>query len=272
MATRQARRRFTVLAIAVAISVILIVTQSSLGGAVKSVGSTVLSPFAFVINGVTRPIGNFLSGALNYSSATNENAKLRAQVARLRMSQAEVAYERRQVANVLGLQNLPFLNQLPTQTAQTTGISQSNFSATITISKGSSSGIAAGMAVVGAGGYVGQVVSTSSASSLVRLVTDGQTRIGVTFGTTPVMGMLKGNGHGSPLAVAYVPFNSLVHIGETVYTNGLSGSTFPAGIPVGHVITARSLATAAQMQIVIAPDANLGNLTYVNVVLWEPLK
>ncbi len=272
MASRQARRRFTVLGVVIVISVLLIATQSSIGGAAKSVGSTLLSPFTSVINTVTRPIGNFFSGALNYSSVTNENAKLRAQIAQMRMGQAEIAYERRQVANVLGLQNLPFLNQLPTETAQTTGIAQSNFSSTITISKGASSGIAPGMAVVGSGGYVGQVISTTAGSATVRLVTDGQTRIGVSFGTTSVMGILQGNGQGDPLAVAYVPIDSLVHAGESVYTNGLSGSEFPAGIPVGHVISAKSVATATQMQIVVAPDANLGNLSYVNVVLWEPLK
>lgn len=272
MASRQDRRRFTVLVVLVLVSILLITTQSSIGGAAKSLGSSVFSPFVSVIDAVTRPIGNFFSGALNYSSVTNENAKLRAQVGQLRMSQAEVAYERRQVANVLGLENLPFLNQLPTQTAQTTGISQSDFSATITISKGSSSGVTSGMAVVGSGGFVGQVVAASSRSATVRLVTDGQTRIGVTFGQSSVMGMLQGNGQGDPLAVAYVPIDSRVHVGETVYTNGLSGSELPPGIPVGHVVIARSVATATEMQIVVAPNANLGNLAYVNVVLWEPLK
>ncbi len=272
MASRQARKRFTILGVLIAVSVLLITTQSSVGGSVKSFGSILLSPFAAVVNTVTRPIGNFLSGALNYSSVTSENAKLRAQIAQLRMGQSEVAYERRQVANVLGLQNLPFLNQLPTQTAQTTGITQSNFSSTITISKGSSSGIAPGMAVVGAGGYVGQVVGASSKSSSVRLVTDGRTRIGVSFGQTSVMGVLQGGGPSHALTVSYVPIGSLVHVGETVYTNGLSGSEFPGGIPIGHVTLARSRSTASEMQIVIAPNANLGNLSYLNVVLWEPLK
>jgi len=58
--------------------------------------------------------------------------------------------------------------------------------------------------------------------------------------------------------------------GETMFTSGLDGADFPPGIPVAHVATFHTSAGASQESITVTPNANLGQLEYVDVVLWAP--
>ena len=69
-------------------------------------------------------------------------------------------------------------------TAQTIREYSSNFTATITIDKGRADGVDVGYPVVGAGGLVGQVIQPFHHTSVVRLITDGQSKVGVTFGSS----------------------------------------------------------------------------------------
>ena len=67
-------------------------------------------------------------------------------------------------------------------TAQTIDEYSSNFTATITLDKGRADGVDVGYPVVGAGGLVGQVIQSFHHTCVVQLVTDGQSKVGVTFG------------------------------------------------------------------------------------------
>jgi rod shape-determining protein MreC len=243
---------------------------SSLTSGLRSVGSTVMSPVVSVINAVTRPIGDFFAGAINYSSVNAENDKLRAQLSTVREQGLVQRYERSQVAQIAALQHLRFAGTTPFVTAQTTARSESNFAATIQISKGRSSGVSVGMPVVGAGGLVGQVVATTQGSATIRLVTDGRTRIGASFGTSALLGVVNGVAADRPLSVSYVAPHSQVPVGQIVYTNGLQGAQYPAGIPIGRVSSATTPQNAVQMSISLIPLANLDQLAYVNVLLWSP--
>ena len=73
---------------------------------------------------------------------------------------AEKGFEENQLRELTALQNLPFLQSLPTVTAQTQDEYSSNFTATITLDKGRADGVDVGFPVVGAGGLVGQVIQS----------------------------------------------------------------------------------------------------------------
>jgi cell shape-determining protein MreC len=56
-----------------------------------------------------------------------------------------------------------------------------------------------------------------------------------------------------------------------VYTDGLQGGLFPAGIPVGTIAGPPTAARGSTEESAsIAPLADLNELAYVDVVLWEP--
>lgn len=236
---------------------------------VKSVANGVFSPLRRAVVDVIDPIGDFFAGAVHYRSLQTENQKLQATVGRLRQEQAESGFEKNQLRNVMALQDLPFLDALPTVAAQTTQISTSNFTITITIDKGRADGVDVGMPVVGAGGLVGQVLQSFHHAAVVQLITDGQSKVGVTFGDN-LTGTVDGQGPVSPMTVDLVPTHTPLVKGELMYTSSLDAATFPPGIPVARVTSFHSGTGAGQEDITVTPVANLDQLAYVDVVMWEP--
>ena len=120
---------------------------------------------------------------MHYGALQSENQKLQATIGRLRQEQAEKGFEKNQLRNVMALQNLPFLDALTHRHgADHERSTRSNFTMTITIDKGRADGVDVGMPVVGAGGLVGQVIQSFHHTAVVQLITDGQSKVGVTFG------------------------------------------------------------------------------------------
>jgi rod shape-determining protein MreC len=275
VATRRSRRSVTVIGLLLVTALALVAfsesgTGTSITSSLRSAGSTVLSPIVDAVNAVTKPIGQFFAGAINYGSVSAENAKLRAQLSQVKEQGLIQRYERSQLAQIAKLQHLTFASGIQTVTAQMSSLDQSNFASTIEISKGRDQGVGLGMPVVGAGGLVGQIVATTRNSSTVRLITDGRTHIGASFGTAAnsLIGVVNGIAANRPLSVSYVAPHSEVATGTIVYTNGLQGAQYPAGLPIGKVTSATTPTNAVQMSISLDPMANLDELGFVDVLLW----
>ena len=83
---------------------------------------------------------------------------------------------------------------------------------------------------------MGQVIQSFHHTCVVRLVTDGQSKVGVTFGpaerSTP--GIVDGQGPGNSMTADLVPPHTPLHKGEVMFTSGLRGGGLPAGDPGGH--------------------------------------
>jgi cell shape-determining protein MreC len=58
--------------------------------------------------------------------------------------------------------------------------------------------------------------------------------------------------------------------GEKMYTSSLDAAAFPPGIPVARVKSFHTSAGASQEAVSVTPIANLTQLAYVDVVVWEP--
>ncbi len=190
-------------------------------------------------------------------------------IGQLRAAQAERPFEENQLKQLLALQNLPFLQSLPTVTAQTQDQYSSNFTATITLDKGRADGVDVGFPVVGSGGLVGQVIQSFHHTSVVRLITDGQSKVGVTFGNQ-LTGIVDGQGPSSSMTADLVAPHTPLHKGERMYTSSLDAASFPSGIPVATVRSFHTAAGASQESIEVDPAADLSHLAYVDVVQWVP--
>ncbi len=171
------------------------------------------------------------------------------------MQQASQPDAEQMLKQLSALQNLPFVGNLQTVPAEVTDYHQSNFAATIDISVGRDDGVQLNMPVVGAGGLVGQVVAASHSTATVRLITDGQSAVGVRYGPgSNALAVLSGQGAGRPLTASLVPTNTPLTRGQVFTTSGLQGAVFPAGIPVAKVVTTRNGSTASQESVTLAAD------------------
>ncbi len=276
MAPRRSRRPRTTLVILV-LAAITIITLDARGGfdrvtsGLKSVASDVFSPVRSGIDDIIEPIGSFLAGSVHYGAVRQQNQKLEQQVAQLRQQAAAQQDNDQALRQITALLHLPFVGNLQTVPTEVTDFGTSNFAATIDIGVGRDSGVEVGMPVVGGGGLVGQVVEADHSTATVRLITDGQSSVGVRFGPAPgTLALLDGQGAGKPLSADFVASNTPLHDGETFTTSGLQGALFPPGIPVASVVAHRNGTADTQESVRLEPLADLAQLRYVAVVLWGP--
>jgi rod shape-determining protein MreC len=271
--SRRSRRTLTVVILVVVslslISLDLNGRTHSLTSGVKSVANDVYAPLHQGILDIISPIGNFFAGAFDYGSLQSENEKLQRTIGQLRATQSEKGFEQNQLRELTALQNLPFLQSLPTVTAQTVDEYSSNFTATITLDKGRADGVDVGFPVVGAGGLGGQVIQSFHHTCVVRLITDGQSKVGVTFGNQ-LTGIVDGQGPLSSMTADLVAPHTPLHKGEVMFTSSLDAASFPPGIPVASVRSFHTAAGASQETIEVDPEADLSQLAYVDVVQWVP--
>ncbi len=273
--SRRSRRTLTVIVLVVVslslISLDLNGRTHSLTSGVKSVANDVYSPLRQGVVDIISPIGSFFAGAFNYGAVQSENEQLQREIGQLRATQAEKSFDENQLRLLTKLENLPFLKSLPTVTAQTIDQYASNFTATITLDKGRADGVDPGYPVVGAGGLVGQVIQSFHHTSVVRLISDGQSKVGVVFGpNNKYTAIVDGQGPGNDMTADLVSPGTPLRKGQHMYTSGLQAAAFPPGIPVATVSTFRTPSGASQISITVEPSANLSQLAYVDVVQWVP--
>lgn len=270
MAQPRGRRRLVTLSVFILAALTLLVIGGPLRAAGSAAARTVVSPFISIVRGVTKPFGEAFAGTFNYADVVRQNHYLSYELGKLRLEQAQSAFQTRQLRDLMALERLPFLASLPVATAQTTAQNLSNFTATIEINKGTDAGVLPGMPVVGGAGLVGIVTSATSGGSTVTLITDASRSVGVRFGAAGYTAVVHGQGAFRNMDADFVAPGTPVHLGELLYTNGLQGGLYPPGIPVGAISTSTNNRGATELSISVAPLADLHHLTYVDVVLWEP--
>jgi len=134
----------------------------------------------------------------------------------------------------------------------------------IVLDKGTDNGVVKGSAVVTSEGVVGQVVNVSEQSSVVRLLTDPDTKIGVLVPRIGLTGILSGR-HSEPAVIDFVPIGTNIEIKDKVVCLG-RGGTFPENHPVGTVIGVKRDNNATTAQIEVRLAENCYDLTQVLVL------
>lgn len=273
---RSSRNRYVVAVLVLAALTLVTIDARSNGTGVtadlRSKVQDAFSPLQRATHAVLRPIGDFLTGAVDYGSLKKENERLRDQVASLERQRVQAAAEQASAEQVLQEQNLSFVGGIPTVTVQVIDDGSSNFETFITINKGTDSGIAAGQPVVAAGGLVGSIQSVGAHTATVVLITDPSFVVGVRLAGSNT-GSAEGTGRGRPLTVSVITTNQqppAMSKGTAVVTSGLNNEKFPPNIPVGKVLSAKTPPGASEPDITLSPLVNLNSLSYLQVLLWSP--
>jgi rod shape-determining protein MreC len=227
------------------------------------------SPVQHGVDALVRPVGSFLSGAVHGGELENQNARLREQIGALQRQALITQATRNSLRTLQRLDQLPWVGTIPTVAAQVTALGSSDFAATVQLDKGSTSGVAVGMPVVGGAGLVGQIIEVWSSGCTVRLVTDVDSSVGVRFGPAGTLALVQGSGLGRSLAVNLIAPGASLHKGEVLTTSGLQNAQYPADIPVATVTSFASTPSATQETVSARPLADLGVLQYVDVLQWQ---
>jgi rod shape-determining protein MreC len=235
----------------------------------KRAAHDAFAPVQSGVDAIARPVGSFLSGAVHGGDLEAQNAKLRREIGALQRQTLNTQATRNALRALQRLDHLPWVGAIPTVTAQVTALNPSDFAATVQLDKGSTSGVAVGMPVVGGAGLVGQVIEVWSSGCTVRLVTDVDSSVGARFGSGGSLALVVGSGLGRSLAVNLVAPGTSLHKGEVLTTSGLQNAQYPPDIPVASVSSFSSTPSASQETVSARPLADLAVLEYVDVLQWQ---
>jgi len=181
-----------------------------------------------------------------------ENDELRLQV----VQQREAILEAERIRALVGFQHSGIENPILARViARDPARSQ-----TITIDKGTAHGLRTDTAVFTPSGIVGRVIHSSNYFSIVQLIIDSQSAVGVMLQSTRRQGIVKGNG-GPDLDLDYIDDDSDLKEGDTFLTSG-GDRIYPKGLPVG-IITSVGPRRGLLKTIEVRPSADLGRLEEV---------
>jgi rod shape-determining protein MreC len=241
-------------------------------GAVRNVAADALSPVREAADVVLSPVGDAFSGVTGYGSLEETNDELRARIAELEGTELRRAEAEAQLRELLRLNELEYLGDIPTVAARVVSAPVSNFEQTIELNRGTADGVDVDMPVITGAGLVGRVVQASGQRSVVRLVTDPSSSVGVRLARSGETGIAEGRGARRTLSVGFIEVGVQLRSREIAVTSGLEGGSdlYPPGIPVGRVVRSETPPGELEQQVDLEPVADLVHLRYVKVLQVRP--
>jgi rod shape-determining protein MreC len=231
------------------------------------------SPLRGAAETVSEPFSNAWHGITGFGDLERENEELRRQIEELEGRPVLEEDAAAQLDEVLGQLSIEWVTDIETTTARVLSGSPSNFSHTVDISKGSRAGIKVGMPVVNGAGLVGKVVLVTNDRSTVQLITDPDFAVGIRLLGTQVTGTARGRGPGEDLLAdtnLEPDAANLPERGASVTTSGIDIAAFPASIPVGKVRSIEESSGGLSIELEVRPMADIDELAFLTVLLWEP--
>ena len=229
--------------------------------AVKPVAIGILKVPVVIVKAISKEIG----GIVFYHKNMVENERLKSQSDFLRgkiNDFRELGLENARLHSLLELkQRLPF----KAIAAKVIARSPDNWSSSVIIDKGSSSGIKRGLVVINFLGLVGRVVDTTDSTSKIMLINDPNLGISAIVQRSRQEGLISGT-LGSSLIMRYLPKDSDIKISDTVITSGLT-DTYPKGMLIGKVIDIGSEFSGLSRYAIVKPAVDLSDVEEVLIII-----
>ena len=235
---------------------------------------TFASPLQNASSKATGATSGFFRQIWNFRSTAVENEQLKQRLSEVETelhTARQAAAENDRLKALLNLNEQTNIKNVP---ARVIARDPSVWFNTITINRGSSSGVEPNMPVVTPGGIVGRVITVSPWASQVMLITDEKAGAGAVvgqLGQSGALGSIRGRAdlNVALIEMRYVSGLEKVEVGDYVMTTGQDG-IYPPGLNVGKVVDVKSGTATTAHQILIQPGAQLDHLEEVAVLLYHP--
>ena len=263
----------------------IILVIALLLAALTAVGSYALqgvpSPLGNVLGVVTTPVRDGISalagwveGVYNYSFRYDElqaeNDRLKAEIAELEAAAREGEADSKENERLRELLELrPKNRSFDLESATVTARSSTNWASTLTLSKGSDQGVAAGDCVVDSSwNLVGIIEAVGTNWSTMLTVVDANLEMGAFLSRTESIAILEGDfalmAEGK-LKLTYLPENTELITGDLVLTSSMGGN-YPSDLVVGSIESIHTDASGISRYAVITPAADLDSLVQVFII------
>ncbi len=270
---RESRRR-PIIALIVITCLALITLDGGDSGIIGSIRHTArdaIAPVQGLVDDAFAPVTNVFDGVTKVDGLESENAELRSRVAELegKLSRERgVGEEYSQLARLLDIQDVEDVTGV---VARVISGPTGNFERTITINKGTSQGIQAGMPIVAGDGLVGKVTDASRTQATVTLIDSPGLGVGVRTEKSREQAVTQGRQGDRLLRLGFIDNpRAAIEVGELLFTAGVAGAAYPPDVPVARVVSINRDRGDLDPDVFVEPLVDLDKLIFVKALRWSP--
>ncbi|RMD84815.1 MAG: rod shape-determining protein MreC, partial [Candidatus Dadabacteria bacterium] len=223
--------------------------------------SSIVAPVEAVFGSVERALFSAWDKYVNLVNVKRENQLLKKRINALEAQNSrllEFKHENERLRAIVGMKESFSLKGV---VANVIGYDPSKWVRSVTVDKGTLSGIQRGMPVVDGKGVVGHVTAVSRNSSRVLLVIDHASAIDAIVQRNRARGVVEGVGRGKA-KMSYVLSSEDIKIGDRIITSG-AGGMYPKGLLIGVVVDVARDSRRLFQKIIVAPAVNFSKLENV---------
>lgn len=257
-------------AVVIMIGLSILSAVGSGSGFLQNAAGVITSPFRTAGAAIGQWFGGIGDRFQSVDDLQAENAELRRRVAELEEENRQAQTDSEENARLRNLLNLRQQRRDFTfESAKVTQYENSNWASTLTLNRGSSSGVAVDNCVVNDEGFlVGVVTEVGLNWCTVSTVLDTQAQFGATVFRTGeaavAMGDLSLMGQGL-LKLSYLTGDNTLVGGDLIQTSGLGGY-YPSGLVIGTVEEVRTDDSGLTQYAVVKPKVQPRDLVEVFVI------
>lgn len=233
-------------------------TQSPWARSARAFVTDMVTPMIVAVSEPVQAISDWFNAFESSATIRQRNAKLTAEVARLRFELEKntgLAAENERLRALLNAGKRYLGKNIAARVLTDPG---GVYVRSVIINAGRLRGVRRGLAVIAPKGLVGRVVEVGERSARVMLITDLNSRVPVRIASTGERAVAAGT-NGRLLKLVYLVRELKVKVGAKIVTSG-QGGVLPPGIEVGTVVE------VARGHVLVQPNIPWNRLAYVRVI------
>ena len=257
-------RRYTLLAILLAMCLLLLTVQTRGGGTGRAADAVALlvTPIQSLLVEIHRGALSVWFTYVDWKSVRRENAALRAEAERLRLQALQVEDTRQENVRLRRLLELHEKLPLSALAGEVVGREAGGWVQSLTVNRGRSSGVTRQVPVIVPEGLVGRVIQVRTGASVVQLLNDPASSVGAVVQRTRTPGLVEGETGGVVRLKFMARDGAKLAPGDLVVTSGM-GSLFPKGLPIGRIVEIQDKGSALFHYAVLAPTVDFARVEEV---------
>ncbi len=259
-----------VLIVALLIAGALAVTSSLTGKSIPSmVVQGILTPLRSGANALTRQAEQMYNYMFRYEALQAENEALKAQIADMEESGRKYDSLSRENGRLRDLLELKAAHEdYELVDGYIIARSSTDWTSTLTVNAGTSSGVAVGMcAITENGEVVGLVTEAGPNYCVIKTLLDSSLEISATIASSGYSGMVTGaytSGQANLLRMDYLPSSAVIRNRDQVVTSG--STVYPRDLVLGNIIDAGLGDTGVAKYAILEPAADIEDLEQVFIL------
>lgn len=228
-----------------------------------------ITPIQNLCTTISNKSGDFIAIFTEHDALVEENQKLKNELASLSRSFRDAQQYKLENETLRGMLKIATEHQdFRFETALIVASEQSGYSHTLTLNKGSISGVKKRDIVMTADGVVGYVSELGTNWCKVTTVLDAACEMGVIIPRTQDIGVLEGDfslRQDGTCKVAYLGNEVKLNAGDSVVTSGIGG-VFPSKIMIGNIVEIKPESHGISQYAIVEPSVNFDELKNVFIV------